>query len=166
MLTQSLLQSLFHYNPITGLFTRLQAPNWGRVGDVAGCTSRSTGYVQIKYKYKKYLAHRLAFLYMTGSFPEFEVDHRNGVRSDNRWMNLRESTRPENAHNIGGAKATSKTGVLGIYKSGGKFAARIGVNNTRTYLGTFDTAADAHAAYMRAKDALHPTHLRLKGCEL
>ena len=166
MLTQALLHSLFHYDPLTGLFTRLQAPNWGVVGTVAGCTSKTTGYVQIKYKYKKYLAHRLAFLYMTGKFPEFEIDHKNGVRSDNCWMNLRESTRPENAHNIGGAKVTSKTGVLGIYKSGGKFAARIGVNNARIYLGTFNTPELAHAAYLQAKNELHPTHLRLKGCAL
>ncbi|YP_009965997.1 HNH homing endonuclease (ACLAME 27) [Escherichia phage H8] len=109
MVIQERLKELLEYNPDTGLFIRLVAVGNQKAGNIAG-TLRKDGYIQIKVDGKPYLAHQLAFLYMEGYTPEM-VDHINRVRSDNRWVNLRESNNQENQRN----KATrSKSGYLGI----------------------------------------------------
>lgn len=98
MITQDRLRELLHYDPDTGIFTRLVSTGWrGKVGDVAGYKNPD-GYLVIMIDYKLYLAHRLAWLYTYGRFPEV-TDHINGVRDDNRIVNLREVTNWENAQN-------------------------------------------------------------------
>ena len=81
------------YNPDTGEFTR---PTYKR--KLAGCL-RKDGYIVIRVKNVLYLAHRLAFFYMTGSWPKDQLDHINMNRSDNRWGNLREATNSQNMMN-------------------------------------------------------------------
>ena len=90
MLTQSELKSLLHYDPETGLFTWI-APlsNRVQVGDVCS-TVAPIGYILIGVRGQKLYAHRLAWLYMTGEWPENQIDHINCVKTDNRWANLRE----------------------------------------------------------------------------
>lgn len=99
MLTQKRLKQLVHYNPETGVFTRASCTkrSGGRIGDTIG--NRSSGYLQVSLDGEQHLLHRLAFLYMTGEFPSEVVDHRNKVRDDNRWSNLRACTRSENEMN-------------------------------------------------------------------
>ena len=63
-----------------------------------GCQSR--GYRRIKLYGKAYPSHRLAFLYVEGRFPPNEVDHINGVRDDNRWVNIRHATHAQNGRNM------------------------------------------------------------------
>ena len=99
------------YNPDTGEFTWLASGNGRNSNNIAG-TINQAGYRAIHYQYKKYLAHRLAFLIMEGKIPSF-VDHINGNRSDNRWINLRSATRSQNGVNGTVSKsATSK--YLGV----------------------------------------------------
>ncbi|QIN99207.1 homing endonuclease [Salmonella phage smaug] len=109
MITQERLKELLEYNPETGQFTNKILRGRLKVGAFAG-TLRSDGYIQIRLDKKAYYAQQLAFLFMTGIIPE-EVDHINRIRSDNRWVNLRESNRQENSRN---RKSTSNSGYLGV----------------------------------------------------
>jgi hypothetical protein len=125
------------------------------MGATAGYVSKS-GYRYIHVNGKKRLCLRLAFLWMTGSFPKAQVDHINGVRNDNRWDNLREATRSFNIQNQRRAHSRNRLGVLGVEQVGKRFVSRIWVDNKAEYLGTFDTAEAAHGAYLSAKRKLHP----------
>ena len=103
---------------------------------------------------KAYSAHRLAFLYMDGKFPENEVDHKNRLRDDNRFENLRLVTRLENQKNKGIYK-NSTTGVTGVYTRGNKYRAYIAVASQSYNLGTFDKFCSAVNARKEAKRIYH-----------
>jgi hypothetical protein len=158
VLTQKRLKELLNYDQETGAFTWLVAPN-GRihVGQIAG-SQNADGYIQIKIDRVTHRAHRLACLYMTGKWPEEEIDHRNTVTSDNRWKNLREATRVLNAQNSRRARKVNKSsGLLGVTQrnKGRGFQARIRFEGKEKRLGTFSTAEMAHEAYVKAKRELH-----------
>jgi hypothetical protein len=91
----------------------------------------------------------------TGEWPANHVDHKNGVRNDNRWCNLRDVTRSVNSQNQRHAPAGSKTGLFGVQVDRNKFRARIIVTGTRHGLGSFESAEEAHQAYIDAKRSLH-----------
>lgn len=158
-LTADKLRELLHYEPETGVFTR-RVKTGGRygadVGSVAGCLS-DQGYVLISLMSKQYRAHRLAWLYMTGEWPAGEVDHRDGRRTNNRWSNLRDVPTAINAQNRRGAQSNSRTGLLGASWNARdqRFVARIKVDGQYRSLGGFDTAEQAHAAYLEAKRLHH-----------
>jgi hypothetical protein len=155
-LTQAQLKHLLHYDLDTGEFTWVRrASPVVTIGAVAGCVSVEN-YWYIKVRGRCYRAHRLAYLYMTGEWPKHEIDHMNGNRSDNRWVNLREVTRAENQQNVRAPKSGSKSGVLGVTPRRGKFRADIKANGKQMYLGDFTTSEEAHAVYLKAKAALHP----------
>lgn len=103
MLTQARLKELLHYDPETGIFTWLDSVKHCRAGMKAGTNlklkNRRTSYTHIKVDDTYYLAHRLAFLYMTGKLPTEMVDHKDENGENNRWSNLRECTRIENSRN-------------------------------------------------------------------
>lgn len=147
-LTHEQVKAALTYNPETGKFYWLESSVRGRPKGVAG-TSHSTGYEQIRLNGKSYLAHRLAWFYMYGTWPTYEVDHINGDRADNRIANLREVTHRQNAMN----RIEHRLGKLpGAYKDRrwGRWQARIKIANTTRSLGTYDTAEEAHAAYLQA----------------
>ena len=106
MLTQKELKELLHYNPETGVFTWLVSEKKVKVGHSAGYVCKTTGYVEIRLC-KKFKAHRLAWLYMTGEWPRKGIDHINGIKDDNRWVNLREATQRQNLYNKGSIKGSS-----------------------------------------------------------
>lgn len=102
-----------------------------------------------------YRAHRLAWFYVTGVWPEKTVDHKNRNRADNRWRNLRLATHHQQRQNQSVGRA-NKTGFLGVRRHRkGKFEANIGVGGKHIYLGLFDTAEEASRVYLRAKRQLH-----------
>ncbi|MBT0780853.1 HNH endonuclease signature motif containing protein [Paracoccus sp. pheM1] len=143
------MKELLAYDPATGSFhwrVNLRGPV--KAGDVAG-VSNPRGYRVIHISGKNYLAHRLAFLYMTGSFPPNMADHINGDPSDNRWSNLRPATGSQNNANAR-ARSGSRLGVKGVYKRGSRYVSQICHNGDHKYLGTFDTISDAKAAYDKA----------------
>jgi len=144
-LTQERLKELLHYDPETGVFTWLVNRGSAKAGMPTSGTNRP-GYVRVRVDGELYYAHRLAFLYMTGSFPDkgLHTDHINRDRSDNRWENLRCVTRSINFHNSGAAGCS-------FHKAANKWQAAIMVNKERTYLGLFDTKEEAVAAYRQAK---------------
>ncbi|MBJ9895227.1 HNH endonuclease signature motif containing protein [Burkholderia cenocepacia] len=159
-LTAQRLRELLNYDQATGQFRwREKASHRVEVGDVAGSPDRD-GYLKIQIKGKKYLAHRLAWLFMTGAWPAREVDHVNGVRADNRFSNLRAVTRSQNMQNQRRARSNSTTGLIGANRQGNGFQSSINIDGTPTYLGYFATPEAAHAAYVDAKRRHH------EGCTL
>lgn len=154
-LTQERLIEILDYNQTTGLFSWKFNFGNASVGATAGC-KHENGYIEIGVDGAVYKAHRLAWLYAYGVWPEAEIDHINGVRDDNRICNLREASRADNMQNKRTYKSSS-SGLLGamFHKSSGKWSAAIQVNGKRKHLGLFDTAEAAHFAYCVAKKQLH-----------
>ena len=112
LVSQSYLKSLISYSPDTGLFTNLVRRHTAKKGCNCGFIT-SAGYVEISIKGNYYKAHRLAWLYMTGKWPEDQIDHINRVRNDNKWSNLRESNNTQNKMNSGVYKNNS-SGLKGV----------------------------------------------------
>lgn len=148
IITQEELKELLHYDPDTGIFTWIK-PNTFRMnnGDEAGWLTKKE-YKRVTINYKCYLLHRLAWLYVYGSFPKNLLDHINGVRSDNRIVNLREASESENIFNSKTRK-DNITGFKGVYfnKRRKKFHARCQINKIGYHLGYFETAELANEAY-------------------
>lgn len=144
-LTQSQLKLELHYDSETGVFTRnIARCNSVKIGDVAGC-NHNRGYIAVRLLGFTYLAHRLAWMYIHGKFPEYYIDHVSGNRSDNRIVNLREANYTQNCHNrkVQYNNTTSFAGVTyDIRKQ--KYLARCTVNNFRYHLGYFDTVEEAY----------------------
>ena len=159
MITQERLKELLHYCPDTGIFTC--AKDWGRFRKGASAGSYDRGYVKIYLHYKNYSAHRLAFLYMTGSLPANQVDHINQVRHDNRWKNLRDVTSQANNKNAS-MSSRNKSGMTGVCwsKSHRKWRSSIRVNNKSKCLGVFLDLNDAIEARKEAniKYGFHENH--------
>lgn len=153
------LREVFHYDPATGVFTRLvSTSSRTKVGSIAGCVGHY-GYVHIGLDGSRYRANRLAYVYMHGSIPDgMWIDHINGDRADNRICNLRAATPSQNGQNQGGSHADSSTGVKGVYfhKGAQKYTAMITTNRQTTYLGLFGSVEEAIAARAAAERALHP----------
>lgn len=112
------------------------------------------GYRRLSLGGKVAFSHRVAWFIMMGVVPK-EIDHRNGIRDDNRWENLREVTSSVNKENRHRVRSDSSTGVLGAMPNKKGFMARIRVRGVIHYLGTFPTAEEAHSIYLMAKRRLH-----------
>jgi hypothetical protein len=155
-LTREALKAVLDYDPLTGLFiwkprpirTGLgggvdQAWNSRCAGKEAGAL-HSKGYVTIHLGGRAYLAHRLAWFYVTGEWPAEQIDHKNTQRHDNRFENLRPATPRQNQGNRNGTRP-----VKGItFRKGAWLATCAGV-----HLGSFRTQSEARAAYAKAATA-------------
>ena len=156
-LTQNYLKSILSYDPETGVFTwkeRSDVPkesNSRFAGKEAGSKRKggNTSYIYIMINFNLYLAHRLAWLYMTGEWPHEDTDHIDGNGLNNRFKNLRLATRGQNKANSR-VRKDNKLGVKGVDRYGNKYRARIRINGRLTYLGYFNTAQEASAAYEKA----------------
>ena len=145
------LRATISYDPETGVFTWLKngKGRYMRAGAVAG-SKHCAGYVQIYFGGKNYLAHRLAWFWVHGEWPN-EVDHANGDRMDNRLANLRLCSRLENTWNAKTPK-TNKSGYKGVsfFKPKQKWRATIKIDGRSKTLGYFTDPALAHQAYVDA----------------
>lgn len=153
MLTQERVKELLDYYPATGVFVWKVNKNRAKAGSTAG-SPYSTGYVYIQIDGKKYKAHRLAWLYVYGCWPDKEIDHINRNRSDNRLGNLRDTDK--NSWNTGDYK-NNTSGYQGVswHKHAKKWLAQIKVYGKQKHLGLFDTIEAANAAYIAAKEEHH-----------
>lgn len=161
MITAERLRELLHYDPETGVFTRLSCRCHSELlGQPAGCLD-SKGYIRIRVDGRKYRAHRLAWLYMTGFWPEDDVDHKDVDPSNNRWANLRKATKAQNTRNSR-RPANNTSGYKGASWNiaAQKWVGTIGHNGEKIYLGCFDTPEAAHAAYCAAAQRLHGAFAR------
>lgn len=157
MITYERLTELLDYNPDTGIFTwKVKRSNKVPAGSVAGCLNTSTGYVYVMIDHVGYLAHRLAFLFMTKEFPPEVVDHINSNRSDNRFCNLRAATFSENQHNrlIGSDNTSGFKGVNWDSHSK-KWRARIRYKRRLYEAGSFSDRSEAAKAAAALRIKLH-----------
>lgn len=145
--------SLFNYDPETGeIFSRRGRP--------IGSTD-SEGYMRATLQKKprlRFRSHRLAWLFMRGEWPADDIDHINGNRGDNRWVNLRCVSRATNAQNRRSPNRENTSGYLGVSfsKESGKWAAQIQAHGKSKNLGRrFATPEIAYEAYLAAKRQLH-----------
>ena len=167
VITADQVRELLHYDPSTGVLTwkeRGDNPQWSsrRAGKRAGSVNRKQ-YRAIKAFGKMYQGHRLIWLIMTGDWPAQQIDHINGIRDDNRWVNLREVSNTENLKNRKLPRHNT-SGAMGVYDMpSGRYRAYIGHGGKRKYLGSFDTFEEAVAARKQAEIDLdyHPNHGRV-----
>lgn len=160
-LTYDRAAELLHYDPATGVITcRVRRGNL-RVGDEVG-TITDDGYRDVCIDRRHHPAHRLAWLLSFGHWPSGIVDHKNGIRDDNRLENLRDTVQMHNTWNS--RKPSSNTsGVKGVYwnKNAGKFQAQLRDGGSkRRYLGLFDTIEEAADAVRTARAEAHGTFAR------
>jgi hypothetical protein len=150
MLGQERLKDLLSYDPETGLFYWRVDPPVGpkRAGKRAGYL-HSLGYILIRIKGRDYPAGRLAWLWMTSQWPQAEIDHIDGDKTNNRFVNLREATRQENCRNRIRQK-NNKSGFKGVSTArNGRYRARVTVSGKEIYIGGFCNPSEAHAAYLQ-----------------
>ena len=155
-ISQEYLHSILHYDPDTGVFTnKVHRSANSRAGDVAGSMA-GEGYLLIGINKRRYLAHRLAWFYIHGVWPDNMIDHIDGVRHNNALNNLRQATNAENlrnqpkqAHNTSGYKGVTWKADRQKYRAYTKSATK------QVHLGYFDTAEEAHAAYCKAIRKYH-----------
>lgn len=155
-ITQKYLKSVLYYDPETGIFTWIKSSsNRIQNGDMAGSFSKR-GYTVIRISKKIYTAHRLAFLFMTGKFPIDEVDHINRIKTDNKWVNLRECNRTQNSANHGKFK-NNKSGYKGVYwhKTNKKWSSEIYTNGNKIHLGFYTDIKEAAKTYNEAANKYH-----------
>ncbi|MCO7736417.1 HNH endonuclease [Brucella intermedia] len=139
------------YSPENGLFRwKKDVNSKTKRNDIAGSVN-DRGYRTICLNYKVRRAHRLAWLYVTGEWPDEDIDHINGDRDDNRIDNLRPATRTLNNANSK-TRDSTQAGYKGVAlnKRTGKWFARINNQGQHQHLGTFESAVEAHAAYAQA----------------
>lgn len=142
--------SKLSYNPDTGLFHWNYDKGKARTGNVAGSV-HCAGYILIGIARRRYLAHRLAWLFITGAWPTHHIDHINGIRTDNRSCNLRNVTQAQNNLNLP-MQARNTSGHKGVWFHANRWRAGIRLNGKRIYLGRFKRVEDAAAAY-KTKEA-------------
>jgi HNH endonuclease/AP2 domain len=142
-LTQAQLKRVLRYDPDTGEFTRLVTVMGHLAGSKVGSV-QGAGYVKVTIEGQRYAAHRLAWLYMTGKWPE-EVDHINRVRTDNRWCNLRDVPHRMNSLNRP-INRNNRSGVRGVWwhESRKRWVAVANVQNgTQKMIGRYSSFNEA-----------------------
>ena len=160
------LRECFSYDPETGkllwrrrpahhFINEHRANNWNaKYPDRSGVPHGRYLVFNVNYEEgaARLYAHRVIFKIMTGRDPSEQIDHVNGIGSDNRWANLREATQVQNMRN----QFRSRCLPRGVSAAGNKFVAQAGVGGKKIkYLGRYDTPAEAHAAYLAFVRPLH-----------
>lgn len=156
MITQERLKELVSYNQETGDFVWISDNGTkAKAGQEAGRIN-FYGYSVICIDGRTYPAHRLAWLYINGDFPRNNIDHLNGVRSDNRIVNLRDVTQQINCQNHRKQNGNKKELIGACFdKATGKFKAQIMHKGVNFHIGRFDTQEQAHMAYVETKRSIH-----------
>lgn len=149
LVTAERVRELMNYDPITGSLTwRVSFPS-APAGRIVG--HRNQGYLRCKIDGRKYVVHRIVWLYVYGCFPSKMVDHINGIRDDNRITNLRSVDAAQNQWNRGVAK-NNTSGIHGvIYRPRPPWCARITVHGKRIIIGWFNTREEAMVAFEKAR---------------
>ena len=138
MITQQELRSIIKYDPGTGIFYRIS--NGKKTGSVM-----RVGYIVVTIGKKFYLAHRLAWLYVHGEWPQLSIDHINMDKTDNRISNLRLASKSQNAFNTD--KHRSASGIRGVYfqKNTKKWRVKFG----NRHIGYFDSKEEAGSVWQK-----------------
>ena len=141
------------YEPSTGL-VYWTARKGGRRFDRPVGSKNSNGYLSVGIDWKYYQLHRLIWLYMTGKWPVDCIDHKDGIRTNNAWNNLREASRSENNMNVGPKVSHGLKGAS-YHKPSNMWVAQIRVKGEKKHIGYFATSDEAHNAYVEAAKHYH-----------
>lgn len=165
MTNKELIRKLINYNSDTGIVTRIAKISWK--GNIVKCKDfipqsiTPYGYYQMSFLGRPHHLHRLIFLYVKGRFPINDIDHINGDRLDNKWVNLREVTRAENLMNLG-VKGNNSSGFMGVHlrKDTNKYNAFIHHKGKKYSLGDYDNIENAVKARIEGeiKFGFHINH--------
>ena len=146
ILTADELRSTLNYNPDTGVFTRRVPAKGMAVGAICGCNN-GRGYLRIRVNGTYAVAHRLAWLYVHGEWPQGEIDHINRDTKDNRIANLRVVDRTENLLNRGNdGRNTSGVRNVSWDANRSKWVAQIRRRGKQFNLGRFESVDEAASA--------------------
>ena len=173
LMTAEIARNYLSYNKETGYLTYLErqsvshirrydATKWNaKHAGKRACRLGHKGNIVVTLCDKVWLAHRIAWLIVTGEWPVDQIDHINGNRSDNRWCNLRAANNSQNHANVG-LLSSNTSGLKGAswskrYK---KWVAQIGFNKMTIHLGRYDCPAAAHFAYLIAADKFFGEYAR------
>jgi hypothetical protein len=151
----------FSYDPDDGVL-RWRNPvkhSSQKPGDPAGRLTQY-GYINVSIGGRAYMAHRIIWLMVTKSWPKGQIDHKDGIRNNNRWDNLRDVSAAVNQQNRRKAQVGSHSSLLGVYpnvtsKKNPWKALIKPIDGKLRHLGSFPTPEAAHAAYLEAKRELH-----------
>lgn len=151
------VRSALHYDPETGVMVWIGVSKYhcGLLGTEAGGpqpSQRGKLYHKISIGGRKHSRSRLAFVWMTGAWPDEMIDHINGNSLDDRWANLRPATATQNAWNHQGRAKKSSLPMGVRSNASGRYSARLAVNKRMIHLGAFDTQGEASAAYLKARE--------------
>ena len=160
--TQERLKQVLDYDPETGVFTwkvrTVNAPSartdkvWNtRFAGTEPGHMRPDGYRGMTVDRMKFQAHRLAWFYVNGTWPPFDLDHVDGNKANNAIANLRLADRSENMANTG-RRASNTSGRKGVYQDRrtGRFIATVHPRGKKIHIGVFDNIEDAGDAYAKA----------------
>lgn len=152
-LTQKRVRELLDYDPETGLLTwKVNRRGSAKAGDVIK-TVNGAGYVQLAIDSKKYLAHRVIWLWNYGYFPEKQVDHISRVPTDNRLCNLREIASSCNVQNSC-VSTRNRTGVKGVRVDKYGCHAFIMIGGRQIHIKTVHDFTEAVALRLAAEQCL------------
>ena len=147
MIDQETVKNLFYYDAESGRLLWRNGNGRNVKPWQEAKAPNGHGYYTAKIKGKSYLAHRLAWLYVHGSLPDGDLDHKNRVRNDNRLCNLRQVSRTDNCQNIS-LPSHNKSGHIGVswIKSHQSWTVYIKVDKKNKWLGYFKDLGEAVAA--------------------
>lgn len=154
--TYARVLELLSYDLETGIFTwvKPRRSNQIKAGDEACYTSKKSKYAVITFDGVPILAHRLAWFYVNQHWPADSIDHINGVRSDNRFCNLREATPMENNNGFRARSKANTSGYTGVHfhKQRGRWVAKVQIFGRLLNLGLHDTPEQANTAILKARE--------------
>lgn len=148
------LRRLLRYEPDTGI-VRWNGRGRLKDGRVAGALDKD-GYLVVRIEGHRFPLHRVAFALHTGRWPEDDLDHANGSRTDNRFVNLREASRAENNANSR-HRTLNRSGFRGVHwcKNAGKWRVTMTIAGKAKHIGLFVERDAAHAMYVQKAKELY-----------
>jgi len=156
-LSADYVRSILDYDPNTGVVTWIDTHRQGiKAGSIAGTYNEKAGYVYVSIDVSKYCLHRIIWLWMTGVWPEDQIDHIDTCGRNNKWDNLREANNSQNNSNRF-ATELNTSGFKGVswHKSRGKWRGVLTKNGRSIHIGHFDDPRKAAEAYANAAKKYH-----------
>ena len=162
----TVIRLLLNYDAETGLLDWKEAPKLlgrrHRTGKQAFNSPTVYGYLQGGVGNGVCHTHRVIWAIVHGYWPK-QIDHINGIRTDNRLENLREVDDAENRKNTA-IRSDNKSGYHGIRWRADlhKWRAEIRINGKSKHIGVYTSKDDAIAARrsVEAELGFHPNHGR------
>lgn len=155
---KALIDEVIRYDPESGFFFWKRNSGKRKIGERAGYQMQH-GYEEIKVLGKRWTSHRLAWFLMTGEVPDKQIDHINGIRNDNRWVNLRLANQAENNMNRGARNALGIKNVY-LHKPTGTYNVKLYLNGVCHSFGYYDDLELAELVAIEAREKYHKQFAR------